>query len=315
MSLTEAELEQHCGFILKRTKIKNKIVVLCEGARSERGEILSPQLYGKMEQFPDADFYSNCIPSYWTQRKPCFFNCGDRNDTINTYFKLLEIHNREPEQSNLSIDLLFALIDIDLNTAEIEDYTFSNTEIIFHDLYRDLRVNLDRLSAHRIWVTGFKHKEAYFINPALQQIFDKYPNPIIYQDVQLKLDAIYRNIVADLSADGDLHQHFDKVVKRISHCQELNCTNPSRLANSWHQEWEINKNYRNELVFGLLAVSPSKPYWEQVHPDENYSRSASEFRNELYRHIAEEFYAKQDSLSCLDYHLPCFFRYLYDLVH
>jgi hypothetical protein len=99
--LSEAELEQHCRYILSQRRIKNKIVVLCEGVRAQGGQRLSPQLYGKMEELPDANFYNACIPYYWTQKRPQFFNCGDRADTINTYSKLLEINALEPEISFL----------------------------------------------------------------------------------------------------------------------------------------------------------------------------------------------------------------------
>lgn len=85
MSLDAVELEQHCQYILSRREIRNKIVILCEGVRSNRGERLSSQIYSKMDRLPDANFYKACIPRYWTQKLPCFFNCGDRNDTIRLY--------------------------------------------------------------------------------------------------------------------------------------------------------------------------------------------------------------------------------------
>jgi hypothetical protein len=46
--LTESELEQHCRYILAQRKIKNKIVILCEGVRANPGERLSPQLCSRM---------------------------------------------------------------------------------------------------------------------------------------------------------------------------------------------------------------------------------------------------------------------------
>jgi hypothetical protein len=315
MSLSKFELDRHCRLILGQRKISNKIVVLCEGIRTQDGERLSPQLYSKMEELPDANFYRACIPSYWRQRKPCFFNCGDRNDTIATYKRLRELNELEATQSYLSTDLLFALVDVDLNTAEIEDYHFPDTETIFHDLYQDLRVKLDRLPEHRIWVTGLKHKEAYFINPALQQVFDEYPNPVIYRDLKLHLENIYHNIATELTKDRDIKSHFAKAVKRISHCHNLDRANPARLSVSWQQQLAASENRSDELVFGLLAISASKPYWAQVQPDENYSRSASDFRGDLSLHIAREFYSKQNGIECSEYHLPCFFNYLYDLVH
>jgi hypothetical protein len=94
----------------------------------------------------------------------------------------LELHDREAGSSYLSPEFLFALVDIDLHTAKIEseEYGFADTEEIFHDLYLDLKIQLDKLPQHRIRVTGLMHKEAYFLNPALQSIFDKYEIPIEY---------------------------------------------------------------------------------------------------------------------------------------
>jgi hypothetical protein len=313
--LTEEELEQHCRYILNQRRIKNKIVILCEGVRSKSGERLSPQLYGKMEELPDANFYNACIPHYWTQKRPQFFNCGDRVDTLNTYGRLLGINDREPEISYLSSDLLFALVDVDLCPAKIEDYHFADTEDIFHDLYRDLCVRFDRLQNHRIWVTGFKHKEAYFINPDLQQLFDEYPHPVMYRGTQLQLGNLYQNMAGELNKDLDLRNNFMTASNRIQHCQDLECTDLQQLAKSWQSQWEIAENCRDELVLPLLAIAKSKPYWkEEIKPDELFSRSGNVFRDGLSLQIARGFYAKQNGEECLHYHLPCFFKYLYDFV-
>jgi hypothetical protein len=311
--LSEAELEQHCRYILSQRRIKNKIVILCEGVRSQGGQRLSPQLYGRMEELPDANFYNACIPYYWTQKRPQFFNCGDRSDTLNTYSKLLEINAIEPEISFLSSDLLFALVDVDLCPAQIEDYHFADTEDIFHDLYQGLCVRIDRLPDHRIWVTGFKHKEAYFINPNLQSFFDEYPLPIMYRDDRLKLDNLYQDMADELCKDADLHNNLSIASKRIQHCPDLECSDLQRLSQSWRSQWEVTANYRDELVLPLLAIAKSKPYWkEEIQPDESYSRSATVFRDALSLEIAKKFYAHQDGGNYLHYHLPCFFKYLYD---
>jgi hypothetical protein len=311
--LSEAELEQHCRYILSQRRIKNKIVILCEGVRAQLGERLSPQLYGKMEELPDANFYNACIPYYWTQKRPQFFNCGDRADTINTYAKLLEINALEPEISFLSSDLLFALVDVDLCPAQIEDYHFADTEDVFHDLYQGLCVRIDRLPDHRIWVTGFKHKEAYFINPDLQNFFDNYDLPIMYREDRLKLDNLYQDMADELCKDADLHNNLSIASKRIQHCPDLECSDLQRLSQSWRSQWAVTTNYRDELVLPLLAIAKSKPYWkEEIQPDESYSRTASVFRDALSLEIAKKFYACQNGTDCLHYHLPCFFKYLYD---
>jgi hypothetical protein len=59
MSFTDDELEQHCQYILGERRIKNKIVILCEGGRYDGKERLSPQSYRRMEELPDANFYKD----------------------------------------------------------------------------------------------------------------------------------------------------------------------------------------------------------------------------------------------------------------
>jgi hypothetical protein len=224
--LNAVELEQHCLLILKSRRIRNRIVVLCEGDRVPCGQTQSLQTYARMESWGDAYFYRACIPSNWRECVPQFFNCGDRTDVLNTYRHLLEIQAAAPDSYYLSPDLLFALVDADLENAEIEieDYEFSGTEEIFHDLYQELKLRPDRLPQHRIWVTGFKHKEAYFLNPCLQSIFDEYPHPIYYQNAQIQLATIYQEMAADLCQDKDLCTKFDTAVKRINHHPHLNVT-------------------------------------------------------------------------------------------
>jgi hypothetical protein len=310
MSFTDGELAQHCKYILGERRIKNKIVILCEGGRYEGRERLSPQSYRRMEELPDANFYNACIPSYWRERRPQFFNCGDRHDTLSTYFKLLELHDRKPELSYLSPGLLFALVDIDLHTAKIadEEYGFADTEEIFHDLYSDLKIQVDRLPQHRIWVTGLMHKEAYFINPDLQPIFDEYEIPIEYRENPIDLNSVYQDIITDLERDPDLCQHFTKAIKRICHCDKLNLQNPQLLAKSWQELSDFPEQIETELIFALLAIAKSKPYWQKV-----MGHSLSHQREALSLQIARRFYAEQNGENGDRYHLPCFFTYLYNL--
>lgn len=174
-------------------------------------------------------------------------------------------------------------------------------------------MRFDRLPNHRIWVTGFKHKEAYFINPDLQPLFDEYSLPIIYREERLQLDNLYRDMVAELEKDLDLKNNFTTARKRIQYCQDLECTDLQQLSQSWKSQWEITASCEANLVLPLLAIAKSKPYWkEDIQPDESYSLSASVFRDALSLEIAKKFYAYQNGDECSHYHLPCFFKYLYD---
>jgi hypothetical protein len=301
MSFTDTELEQHSKYILGERRIKNKIVILCEGGRYNGRERLSPQSYRRMEELPDSNFYSACIPSYWREGRPKFFNCGDRHDTLSTYFKLLELHDHEPGLSYLSPELLFALVDIDLHTAKIEDkeYGFADTEEIFHDLYVDLKIQPAQLSQHRIWVTGLMHKEAYFINPTLQSIFDEYEIPVEYKGNSISLDSVYRDMVKDLEQDPDLCQHFTKAIRRIRHCNKLNLQNPQLLAESLQASYDFQGKLETELIFALLAITKSKPYWQKF-----MANSPPHQREALSLQIARRFYAEQNGEDCKQGSIP-----------
>ena len=239
-----------------------------------------------------------------------FFNCGDRHDTLSTYFKLLEIHDQNPELSYLSSGLLFALVDIDLHTAKIEDleYGFADTEEIFHDLYLNLKIQPDKLPQHRIWVTGLMHKEAYFLNPALQSIFDEYDIPIQYGENLIDLDLVYQDMIKGLERDSDLKKHIAKAIKRICHCKNLSFQNTQLLAESWQQLYDSPGKVENELIFALLAISKSKPYWRRV-----MANSPDHQRAALSLQIARRFYANQSGADCNQDHLPCFFTYLHSI--
>jgi hypothetical protein len=134
MNTYQEILIQHCKKILGDRRIRNKIVVLCEG----QGSILDDKTvanYGKMEQWHDAYFYRKCVPNTWTTYIPIFFNCKGRSDVIQTYFKLLELHEEDAQQSYLNPNKLFAIVDLDLQSQNIDNYHFSNTEEIFLNLY------------------------------------------------------------------------------------------------------------------------------------------------------------------------------------
>jgi hypothetical protein len=315
--LNEAELEEHCQLILKSRRILGKIVVLCEGERVPSGQRASLQTYARMESWGDAYFYRACIPSDWRDYVPQFFNCGDRTDVLNTYRRLLEI----PQSSDtyqLSVDLLFALVDVDLDNAliPIEDYNFSDTEEIFHDLYQELRLKADRLPQHRIWVTGFKHKEAYFLHPSLQEIFNGYHQPIHYKNTQLQLATIYQDMATDLCKDKNLCKKFSTAAQRIAHHPNLDTSSPENLQTSWLENWSQSPSVCHELAEILLAISNSKHYWKQIQSPENGVEAR--FKNLLLREIATKFYSQLrvpeiDSEACAfgdQHHLSGLFGYL-----
>ena len=73
---------------------------------------------------------------------------------------------------------IFAIVDLDIQIRPIDNYQFLNTQEIFCNLYDKSKINETNANNdqanHEILVTGLIHKEAYFLVPALQSIFDEY---------------------------------------------------------------------------------------------------------------------------------------------
>lgn len=156
---------------MQSRRARGKIVVLCEGDINKYKDRPSPQTYRKLEKWPDANFYKACV--WWDQYKPEFFNCGDRKDVLDTYVMLLDRHREPVADSHLDPTKLFAIVDLDIQAQEIENYDFSDTEEIFHDLYDGMNVNERNAARHRIWVTGLIRSAKIEGNVFLHRIFQK----------------------------------------------------------------------------------------------------------------------------------------------
>ncbi|MEG4248861.1 hypothetical protein [Microcoleus sp. Pol10D4] len=335
MSLNPEQLQEHCEIILKSPRIKNTIVVLCEGAIPDIEGRRSPQAYKKMEEMPDANFYKKCVPRWWTEKLPQFFNCGDREDVINTYFTLPILHEQETQDtknSYLDPDRLFAMIDLDLHLLQKinyypfpeteaifcdlykkNDYPFPDTEAIFCDLYENSEVRSQNAALHRIWITGLIHKEAYFITPELQSIFDDSPNYPMYQDNPVELNSIYMDMADKISSDPDLKNNLNiqRALARINHC--LNCADLNELQDSWKTEFQntSDETCKHQLIMALLTIKKAKDYWGEIKPPVDWSGNDRQFRDQLSLKIGE-FYSKQS--SDVKSHIPFFFKTLYEFV-
>ncbi|ARV59197.1 hypothetical protein BZZ01_11650 [Nostocales cyanobacterium HT-58-2] len=315
MGLNPEQLRQHCEIIIHSRRIKNKIVVLCEGEGGiwnlERRP--SPQSYGKMEQMPDANFYNACVPKWWNQYRPQFFNCGDRKDVLNTYFTLLELHNEDSTNSYLSPEKLFAIVDLDLQLQKIDNYIFSNTEEIFCNLYEKSEVNKQKASQHRIWVTGLIHKEAYFLIPELQSIFNNFPTTPIYKGSPLLLENVYISMVNEIEIDSDLKNNFKRAFNRINYCSELNFSGVDELCDSWKFNFHNNPDdlCKNKLVIALLTIKKAKDYWNQIQPSTDWTASTEVFREQLLLAIGR-FYSDQSNDA--RYHISFLLETLYQFI-
>ena len=316
MNTYQKKLMQHCNEILGNPNIRQRIVVLCEG----QGSILNLSdettvNYGKMKQMPDADFYIKCIPKTWKTYKPEFFNCQGRTGVIDTYFKLLELHEEDAQQSYLNPNKLFAIVDLDLQSQNIDNYGFSNTEEIFLNLYHQGQINEENARNHRIWVTGLIHKEAYFIIPELQEVFNSQINSPMYNCQSVILEDIYITMADAIINSNDLNNNLSTVFNRISHCSGLDCTDLEKLRDSWKEQFENSpdETHKNELIYALLMLKKVKDnktqedYWEDIKPPSDWTNTEEVFRDELLRQIAK-FYSEQSNYA--KYHIPAFMQFL-----
>lgn len=212
MGLNQAELEEHTRTILKSRRIQNKVVILCEGSIQQLKGRRSPSSYRAMETMPDSSFYRACLPREWRQLQPQFFNCGDRHDVINTYFSLKELHEKDTSNSYLDPEKLFAIVDLDLQIKQIEEYQFGDTEEIHKNLYQEFGLKENIVPQHRIFTTGLIYKEAYFLIPELQTLFSQdgdlgiLPKPK-YQGQPLELINLYKDMIENLNQDQNLKDH------------------------------------------------------------------------------------------------------------
>ncbi len=310
MDFDSDSLAQHCQTILKSRRIFGKIVILCEGDIQSFESCRSPQSYRQMEKVPDANFYSACIPQNWTQHIPQFFTCGGRGNVLNTYFKLLDFHQADPGNSYLNPDKLFAIVDCDFTPQPIENYAFSSVDEIFHSLYDRLDIKSQMVDSHRIFVTGFVHKEGYFLIPDLQETFDEFPSPPHYQaspesvSTLLDLQGMYHKMAIDLTQDTDLEKHWDRIHPRISNHFPGDYRTPAQFGQDWLTKFKScrNKEEKLEPIHTLLTLRKAKDYWKNcVVPPDEYSPSFQTYRDNLALEIGK-FYSKNSDNP--RYHIP-----------
>lgn len=304
MNLQELEIENHAKNILLSRRIKGKIVFLCEGnIESVKNVGLNPSFYRRLEKIPDSNFYTNCLPKQMRAYKtPQFFNCGSRNDVINVFFKLQELHKQNPTNSYLDINKLFAIVDLDIQTKEIDNYQFSDTEKIFFDLYTNLKINYDKLPNHRIFTTGLIHKEAYFLLPELQNIFDNSNHKLRYKENSFNLEEIYKDIINDFDLDKDLEINFNKVSKRLDF-SHLDISSIATLKSSFINE--IEQKIDCNLIKMLFLIRKIKPYWKEINTTD--SIQSDRLREQLSLQIAK-FYSNQNNDN---FHLNTIFKFIY----
>jgi hypothetical protein len=324
------DIDLHCLNIIKSPRIRKRIVVLCEGDIPKESGRRSPGSYVKNEHTPDSNFYKACLPEKWKDNPPIFINSGSRSEVIKTYERLPVIHDLYVDDSCLSPNKIFAIIDIDLHSQTLShdsfEYPFIDIDCAFSSLYESNKVNILNAIQHRIWFTGLIHKEAYFLIPELQDFFDeisdcKYQPGCHYQNNKLKLDRIYQNMMNDIVDDKDLVGNWLRASDRINYCRKFNLESPRTFQESWQECWRSNANSSailNELAYALLSIRKAKPYWHQVHPEDKLLEEESEkefrqFREEIALKMGRQFYSRQSGEP--HQHLAYFFKHLYEFEH
>lgn len=314
MSLTEEELTEHCRKIIYSPRINNRIVILCEGGIENFKDRPSPQSYAKMEQIEDARFYKKCIPFWWRQNQPNFFVCGDRNDVLNTFFKLPELHQKDTVNSYLNPQLLFAWVDLDIQPKILPKYGPCNSlEEIFNDIYLHGRIQEYNLSQHQIWVTGLIHKEAYFLLPFIQPVFTH--SSAVFQNQPVDLENIYQLMGQQCGNDKDLTDYFASVCTRIQDYVSLNYQDVHTFQQSWLQQFQNTSDTKEKekLAEALLTLRKAKPYWKNIQPPHALDDVEIErFKDQLVFDIAR-LYSQEDMSS--HHHLPTFFKVLHQTIY
>lgn len=283
--------------ILTSRRIKNRLVILCEGERpplpSDRAP--SPQLYRRSERLPDANFYKSCVPPDWQgDRLPQFFNCGGRSQVLAVYRQLLERHQAWPEDSYLTPDKLYVLVDLDIQPDQLPvGYPWQTTEDAHEALYQDGRVTSPPGNDHRIWVTALVHKEAFFVLPQVAAAWEGGVTPF-FNGAPLALTALHDAVAKQLTSDGDVARHLEIVRRRLQRFRagaSLDCTDGASLGASWRAAaTQCTGAQYDQLLSALLSVAKAKAVWSQVTPDPGWNGTtipAEDFRDQLALMVAD----------------------------
>jgi len=305
MSLSAEALQQHCHTIINSPYAQNKTVILCEGNIQAVQGRASPSSYRQLQKLPDANFYKACIPVWWQQKRPEFFVCGDRQDVVNTYF---ELQLMDCTGTCFDKTKLFAIIDLDLPLCKFaENHSVQDSETLFHTLYQQGKINRQALADQSIFVTGLIYKEAYFLIPELQAMFDAYATPVHYKNDVVNLQSIYLEMLGNLSEDKNIQEptHFPRACERIKHCVDSDLSNISELQDSWSRAFaSATEPTLQELILALLSIHQVKSYWQALAPSQNSGIPQERFEEQLTLAIAH-FYSQQARDS--HQHIPSFF--------
>ena len=277
MQLLEDEAWNHAIKIAESSRTRNKAVILCEGEVQNETSRRSPSSYSFKEKAPDSKFYKDCLPSLYKRKHcPVFVNCGGRSDVIKTFQALYEILS-DPESSDsyyLELDNLFAIVDLDLSPGAIEGYLHRDTEEIFKSLYSDSFIMEGPTSDHKVFTTGLIHREAYFVLPQLQEVYDDFElkESVRFQQLPIDLTQVYYAALSHISENKGLEENYEFIRNRLSRFRKELPENYLDLKSFCNEEFLIagNRFIPTEM---LLFSNIKECFWKQLEfPEENESR-------------------------------------------
>jgi hypothetical protein len=271
-------------------------------------------VYGALKTLPDANFYRTCIPRNWHgYQLPEFFNCGDRGKVLAIYSALLAAHAQDPEASYLSPHKLYALVDLDVQTAKLHqpNYPWDSTEAVHEALYDDGSLKQQIDDRHRIWVTALVHKEAFFVLPGTASAWLDNASAH-FRGQPVDLNSLHQAIAQALANDQDVHNNLPIVRARLArflYGKALSCTNTQDLCASWlSAHTSANTAQQESLLKTLFSVAKVKPFWEEIDAGLQNDRAipAENFRDQLALKVARHI----SDLSPMAHPLAGFFGWL-----
>ena len=314
-----------CENLLRKCRaIKNRIVILCEGNRNYL-KVKTPQQYRRLDRYQDAAFWKETIPYWWRERKPVFIPCGGRSQVLKIRKILLDLHYKDEDNSYLSPEKLFVLIDLDIQREIIDLESDYHTEKLYYDLYQNGLVNPKAINEYKTIVTGFIHKEAYFLELNLQTVFDNSQYKISYGNKQLYLTDVYQDMLLKIETDKELKTHFNTVIARIKNILPnvpRNCPELAKELSTLFKDPTLSLENKRQVIEAILTIVKSKLFWEEKITlegkedlPEEFLLSPKDYRDNLMLNIAK-FYAEeceQSSEINHKYHICQWIKYLHNL--
>jgi len=230
---------------------------------------------------------------------------------IKVFHQLIDFHHGDPTDSYLSVDKLFALVDLDLGRQPVHKYVFPDIESIYKDIYHSDPEKLN-LAGHQIYTTGLIHKEAYFILPELEkgvfnEFIEKFPK-LQHSSQLFDLKTIYQKLINSIGDDPRIRENFGIVKQRIQRYlspEELIDLDPRKLQVILEQRFEACTNQhsldseegRSLLIKAVLVITKVKDLaWNQITDGDDYPLDAKVIRDQLTLNIAEYFSRNHESL-------------------